>query len=205
MKPALKIVLVLVAIAVAPVASFANGGGGVEYFTNAGSDLLESALFHGNVIDMPTGSVTALSAYGFGLTRGGWKIGGFATGFFTQDFALAIPEGGMIVNRAAGGFGGVISGGEGRFGPIGFAVNTRLGAGGLAVMGSWTNGPQPSPMMAGVFSLFGSVDAELGIIVVPAMFVSVYAGIDAVVPISPFVVALLAVPAFGARITWGRF
>ncbi len=60
-------------------------------------------------------------------------------------------------------------------------------------------------MVTGTFALFGSVDAELGFIVVPAMLVSVYAGIDAVAPISPFFVALLAVPTFGARITWGRF
>ncbi len=138
MKPAIKIVLALFVFALVPAALFANGGGGVEYITNAGSDVLGTTLFRGSIIDMPTSSVTALSAFGFGLTRGGWKIGGFGTGFFTQDFALPIPEAGMIVNRAASGFGGIISGGMGRFGP--FAFCDQYEAGGRRDLPSWEAG-----------------------------------------------------------------
>jgi hypothetical protein len=197
--------VVFVALVCFSLPCFANGGGGVEYFTNAGSDLIGKGFFGGSMVDFPTGSVSALSAYGFAVTRRGWKIGGFATGLFAQDLSLAIPEAGMSVDRAAGGFGGIISGGAGRWGPVGFAINTRLGAGGLAVEGSWTGGSEPSPMIAGVFSLFASVEAEVGIIVVPAMLVSVYCGLDAVAPLSPYFFAVLAAPTFGARITWGRF
>jgi hypothetical protein len=205
MKRAAKLLLMLVALSSAPIVSFANGGGGVEYFTNAGSDLLGPSFFSGGLVDLTTGSITSLSAFGYGVTHGGWKIGGFGTGFYAKNLSLVIPEGDMTVNRSAGAFGGVISGGAGRLGLIGYSVNTRLGAGGLAVEGIWTGGSGLSPMTAGVFSLYASVDAEAGIILVPAMLVSVYVSIDAIVPIAPYFIAFLAVPTLGARISWGRF
>ena len=80
MKRVSRIIMMLLVAMSAPMVSFANGGGGIEYVTNAGSDVLGKSLFGGSFVDLPTGSIAAISAFGYGVTIRGWKIGGFGTG-----------------------------------------------------------------------------------------------------------------------------
>jgi hypothetical protein len=159
----------------------------------------------GTLMPLPTGSTVGLTGFGYGVTRGGWKIGGFGTFFYTGALSVPLPALGGTLTGAVGGFGGVISGGQGRLGPLVYALNMRLGAGGMGISYLWTAAvPSPVPVTGGTFALFGSLDAELGLIVVPAMLVSAYAGVQALVTL-PIVVIPLAVPTVGIRVTWGRF
>lgn len=205
MEKRLGICVLLALLLLVPCLAEARGGGGIEYLTNPGTDILGSVgLPDGSLLVLPTGTVEAVSGFGYGVTRGGWKIGGFGTFFATEPMAVSVPYLGTVT-RAIGGFGGVISGGQGRLGPLLFALNLRLGAGGMGVAYTWAPvGMDPMPVGAGTFALFGSLDAELGLIMVPAMAVSVYAGVSGLVTLG-YAIVPVAVPTMGVRITWGRF
>ena len=159
------------------------------------------------VLDYPTGTVTALEAFGYGVTRGGWKIGGFATGFYATGLAVALPSDNLVISDAMGGFGGFISGGAGRFGPFAYSLNVRLGAGLMFAEGVWTMPVTygSNSFNGGAFLICGGVDGEIGLLVVPAMLVSAYISAQAVM--IPTYVSLVAavVPTVGVRITWGSF
>ena len=188
-----------------PCAAFARGGGGIEYMTNPGSDLLGSlAPVGSSLLVLPTGTVQSVSGFGYGVTRGGWKIGGFGTFFSTEPMSVPVPALGTVT-RAIGGFGGIISGGQGRLGPFLFSLNMRLGAGGMGVFYDWSpNGMSPLHSGGGTFGLFGSLDAEAGLIVFPAMAISAYAGVEGLLALG-YAIVPVATPTMGIRITWGSF
>jgi hypothetical protein len=198
MKQLLSTCALAAALACSPVLAYAGGGGGIEYLTNLGSDVLAKIPIPGSaLLDVPTGSITGFSAFGYGITWGGWKIGGFATGLYTGPLSIPVPSLGGNVTGMAGGFGGVISGGHARLGPFSLSLNVRLGAGGLGVQYAQTT--------TGVFSLYGALDAEIGLVFVPAMMISAFAGVHALVPMSYAGIFPFAAPAAGIRITWGSF
>jgi hypothetical protein len=58
---------------------------------------------------------------------------------------------------------------------------------------------------SGAFAMYGAVDAEVGIVFVPAMMISVFAGIDGLLPITAFFFPFMASPVAGVRVTWGAF
>jgi hypothetical protein len=188
-----------------PLVAYAGGGGGIEYLTNPGPEIMNALnLPSGSLASLPTGTVNSVSLFGYGITRGGWKIGGFGSFFYTLPIDMTIPEFGYKVTGAAGGFGDIISGGYQRIGPLTLALNLRLGAGGMGIRYVWTDqGQNPFPSSVGTFILHGAVDGELGIILVPAMMVSVFAGVDAIVAMPAFVP--VPVPDIGVRVTWGKF
>ena len=195
-----------VVLLLAPCLAFAGGGGGIEYVTNPGPDILGSLLPAGSpLLRMPTGTVQAVSGFGYGVTYDGWKIGGFGTFFTTgAPLSLDVPTLGTVT-RVIGGFGGIISGGQGRLGPLLFSVNLRLGAGGMGVGYLWyPAGMSPIPVGPGTFALFGSVDAEVGLITFPAMAISAYAGVNGILALG-YAIVPVAVPTMGVRITWGSF
>lgn len=196
--------VLLVAFAMLPGLVYASGGGGIEYLTNVGPDLLPSLALPGGV-SLPTGSVIGFSGFGYGVTRGGWKIGGFGLFLYTDNVSVPVPSLSSSVNGAVAGFGGVISGGQARLGPFRLSLNLRLGAGVIGVRLPYEH---MSPMMmdAGTACLFGSIDGEVGLLFVPAMLVSVYGGLGSIAPIIPFygpvpIASFIA----GVRITWGSF
>lgn len=196
---------VLLFTVLTPSLTFARGGGGVEYFTNMGSDLLGSVrLPDALVTDYISGSFMGMSAYGYGITRGGWKIGGFGTFFYSAPISLVMDAYDITVNQVAGGIGGVISGGHGRLGPFTFALNTRLGAGGVGFESTWDDDPYAWSYWSGAFALYGAADVEVGLVFVPAMMVSAYAGVQALVTVAYAVVPII-VPTMGVRVTWGKF
>ena len=197
--------LVLAALLCVPGLAFAGGGGGIEYITNIGPDVLALPGLPRYFLDSPTtGTVIGASGFGYGITRGGWKIGGFGTFFAAGPFDFEVPYASMVYHGATGAFGGVLSGGFGRVGPFALSLELRLGAGGFVVSGTSTWDGDPMPSLGGSFAAFGSLDAELGLVVVPAMMLSVYAGVSGFVSL-PYLVIPAAAPTMGVRITWGRF
>jgi hypothetical protein len=203
-KPRLLLVSAVLLLA-APFLAQAGGGGGIEYITNIGPDAWGFSGLPSFVLASPqTGTIIGVSGFGYGTTRGGWKIGGFGTFFATGPFDFPVPEYGMNYTSALGGFGGVISGGYGRLGPFALSLNLRLGAGGFAVSGVSTRGPEPMPLMSASGAVFGALDLEAGVVLVPAMMVSVYAGASGFLSF-PFAIIPAAAPTMGVRLTWGRF
>ncbi len=202
MKNTLLVGTLLLSLLAVPPTVGARGGGGVEYFTDLGADLL-GGVHPGLLAPFPTAAIQGLSCFGYGITRGGWKIGGFGTFFFTLPVSvpIAVLEG--TVTGAMGGFGGIISGGHGRWGPCVLAVNTRLGVGGIGVSYVWPSEGGRS-ITDGTMVIYGGADLELGLVAVPAMMVSVHGGVDALVTL-PYAVVPVAVPTVGVRLTWGRF
>lgn len=197
----------LLLLLVSSIGVSARGGGGVEYVSNFGASALNRmGLPTGGLLDLPNGTIYGITGFGYGVDRDGWKVGGFGTALFTNEIWLELPKTDKIVTRMLGGIGGLISGGQGRLGPIILSGNCRIGCGGFAV--STENDPAFGRLgiTAGVVALYGSLDAEIGVEFFPAMMISLFAGVDAFMPLSYEVaLSLLPVPVAGLRITWGRF
>jgi hypothetical protein len=196
MRNGLIVSALVAASLLVPLAAETKGAGGVEYFSSLDSDIQGVIpLPDGSSMDFPRGLVAGLSGFGFRFTPDGWKTGGFGTLFVaapTKDTTLG----------AAGGFGGIIVGSYRQLGPFTFALNTRLGAGAIVATFVWPAAFDPMPVLTGTFALFGSIDAEAGLALAPTMMVSVYAGMNALVTF-PWVIAPVAVPTMGIRITFG--
>jgi hypothetical protein len=199
-----KIGILLSALLLLPAFAFAKGGGGFGYLTNAGSDFLDSLAIPGDAFTvMPTGAANAFSIFGYGITRSGWKIGGSGSFFYAMPIDVSVASLSGPVTGVIGGFGDVISGGYARLGPLGLSLNFRFGAGGMAVRHLWTSSSDaPVSVSFGTFIAHGAVDGEIGIILVPAMMVSVYAGLDVLLIPQTLPVP---VPTMGVRIAWGSF
>ncbi len=185
----MKKVLVILACLALPSLAFAYGGGGIEYLANVGPDLLPS-LSSSSLVPLPSGSVSGISAFGYGVTPGGWKIGGFGLLFYTNDLPVTVPELGRV-DSALGWYGGVLSGGQARLGPFRFSLNLRLGAG--MAFADW----MPTA------SLYGSIDGEVGVLFVPAMLISFYTGVSAIAPFLYNGPVPMGAVVAGVRITWG--
>ena len=188
-----------------PLVSYAEGGGGIGLLTNVGSQNIGAVPLSG-MLDYPTGTMTAAEVFGYGVTSRGWKIGGFGIGFYGSGLSHAVPAEGLSITGAAGGFGGVISGGAGSWGDLVYSMSVRLGAGGMAVEGT-TSFPSPglNPFLGGAFALYGAIEVEIGVTIVPAMLVSGFLSLQAVAVPTPLTIVAATVPTMGIRMTWGRF
>ena len=199
------LLLLLVFLSGAPSGAGAEGGGGFGILTNISPDLLGGVPWRsGIVLDDTTGTVTAAEIFGYGITSRGWKIGGFGIGYHTDALRLSVPAENLLITRSAGGFGGVISGGAGSFGVWAYSFNVRLGAGGLAVEGEWMT-PSAGRFVTGEFAAYGALELELGITIVPAMLVSGFIAVEALVIPAFSTLIAAAIPTAGIRITWGAF
>jgi hypothetical protein len=190
--------------------SFAEGGGGIEYIGNAGSNgipTLASRISGDGWLDVPTGSVAGFGGFGYGVTYHNFKIGGFGFGFFSGEISKTVPAFETELVGLAGGFGGVILGSQYSAGPVIIALNTRIGAGGIAVRQT-SYPPRDSGRIytIGTAALYGSADLETGLAMNRNMLVSLYAGVSGILAFTYWQPPLLplAVPEFGVRITWGR-
>jgi hypothetical protein len=200
-----RLALVLAALLCVPSLAFAGGGGGLEYMTNTGPDVLSFSGVPSWFLASPsTGTVNGVSGFGYGVTRGGFKIGGFGTFFAAGPFDFPVPWASTVYTNAIGGFGGIITGGYGRLGPFALSLNLRLGSGGFWVSGTSSSHGSPMPSWSGSGAAFGALDLEAGVVVVPAMMVSVYAGVSGFVSF-PYMIIPAAAPTMGVRMTWGRF
>ncbi len=193
----------------APLAAGAipGGGGGIEYLANFETSALHRiGLPSGALIDLPSGTVYGITGFGYRVGRDGWKVGGFGTAIFANGIRLELPTTNVVLTGMVGGIGGFLTGGQGRLGPIVLSGNCRIGCSGLAVRTE--NDPAFGRLgtTAGLVALYGSLDAEIGVQVFPAMMLSLFAGVNAFMPFSHDVaMTILPAPVAGMRITWGRF
>ena len=126
--------------------------------------------------------------YGYSVSRGGMRNGGFVLGVHSPDEPATL-EGGFI---------GAISGQELKAGPFVFAANLWTGIGGV----------RRAPISCdGTFALFGQLDLELGFSLFPGMKVIGYGGMQAVADVlawQPLSTAVYYTPVAGIRLAWGR-
>jgi hypothetical protein len=178
MKTQRLLMTMLALIAIPGIAAFAAGGaGGIGFGVQHFDPEYSSAnLF----LQYATG-------YGYGVSREGERIGGFGTGFYSDN------------GQAAGGVGGIIVGHEWKGGPFTAAL-TFWGGIGVATRKVSTTPP--------AVVLFGEADAELGIRLVRWMQLTAYVGMQGWGrPFHQifFDGAGLYTPVYGFRIGWGSF
>jgi hypothetical protein len=174
-----KVVVVAFALLAIPlVGAFARGAGGFTW----GEQYFDQSLSNFNI------QTTYNGVYGYSITWGGQRYGGFA--IVAHSDATA-----PIFNA---GFVGGIAGQEMRIGPFLVAINAWTGFGGMT-----TN---PLYQGAGAFALFGELNLEAGFGFLPGIMVTGYAGIQAVAQVFPeesFVRNAIYTPVIGMRIAWG--
>jgi hypothetical protein len=168
------------ALVVLPLAAaFAKGGGGFTW----GEQYFDSQLANYDL------QATSSGVYGYGVTHGGQRIGGFA-------MALRSAE----TSDFTGGFVGTITGQEAHMGPVLVAVDLLTGFGGIA--------PSATLQTGGTFALMAELDLELGLGFFRGVCLTGYAGMQAFTAFSldeqPFT-NVRYTPVFGVRVAWGSF
>lgn len=172
----MTIAALVLGVVVACAASAYGGGGGFS-----GASLPIPRFSNNNDVFLFNGG------YGYGVTSGGHRIGGFGVGVTAED------------GRSAGGFGGVINGRQARLGSLTASLNTWLGVGGLRLS---TGDPRQ------FFAYYAEVNGELGLAVLPFLQISGYLGMQAMgnlIPGDPVVDNSVYHPVSGIRVTWGWF
>ena len=177
----MKIVAFAAALAVLPLTeAFARGAGGVTW----GEQYFDSRFSNYDV------SMNYNGVFGYSVTYGGQRVGGFA-------MALNTSAGEPELN---GGFLGAITGQEFRTGPFLGAVNLWTGFGGL------TGGATPG--IPGSLALFGELNLEAGFGFMPGVTLTGYAGMQVTSSLSasaPYFTNVMYTPVLGMRVAWGAF
>jgi len=158
--------------------AFARGAGGFswgeQYFDPSLSNVNLGATFNG--------------AYGYTVTWGGQRYGGFALAAHSD----------AIVPAFYGGFVGGIAGQEMHTGPFMAAITAWTGFGAITV-NPVTQGP-------GAFALFGELTLEAGLSFRPGITFTGYAGMQVIAQVFPeqqIAQNALYSPVVGMRIAWG--
>ncbi len=203
MKKSTRTWLVLAVFLSLPALAYGGLGVGAEYSTNIGADLLPAPP--GSALQsLPSGSITQLSGFGYWINPGGWRIGGFLMVLIAGNIGLSVPYSGQPVTSANAGCIGVLSGGQGRLGPFRLSLNLRAGFGGATL--GYTDQTTGMPDAVDVGFLFAAADGEVGLLLVPAMLVSVYAGVEGILfAVSENPASSAAALVAGVRIAWGSF
>jgi hypothetical protein len=176
-----RIIILAAALSALPLSmACAGGAGGLTWGQQYFDSPLSNYDFQG----------TFSGAYGYGVTRQGQRIGGFAIAVRS-----AAPEGAFD-----GGFAGLITGQEIHAGPFLMAVTLWTGIGGLSVK-------DPALPAGGSLALFGELDLELGLGFISWMELTGYAGMQAVVRVADggFFSGAMYTPVLGIRVSWGSF
>jgi hypothetical protein len=176
-----KILVLAAAFAVLPLSMAAAGGAGGFTW---GQQIFDSQLSNYDVQGNYSG------AYGYGVTRHGQRIGGFAMAVHSSSPNEALD----------GGFAGIITGQEMHAGPFIAAVNLWIGFGGLSAT--------PAVPTGGSFALFGELDLELGLGFISWMELTGYAGMQAVTSVAggrSLFSSVMYTPVLGVRVAWGSF
>ncbi|KGE70703.1 hypothetical protein [Spirochaeta lutea] len=163
----------------------AKGGGGTIWGTNM-TWIGEENLGVSNL------GMTFTGGFGYGVARGGAKIGGFGLAVHNSE------DGSTSDPFIAGGFGGMLLGTYGSTGRVSVATNLWLGVGGYTY--DYTGGH---------FGGFGQADIEVGLAVLRWFQISGYAGYASFFPITGSPGRLIEqakyTPVLGLRFTWGSF
>jgi hypothetical protein len=177
-----KTVLLVLAALVLPLSlAFAGGAGGVTW----------SDQHYISGLSSSTLATSEVGGFGYRVSRGGMRTGGFGYAIYSQPGADSL----------AGGVGGVILGQEGRSGPFTVAANIWTGIGAVSATFSGTH--------ADHVVLFGEANVELGIAVTPWMQLSAYAGMQGIAGVDPRTgiggELVRYSPVAGMRLSWGSF
>ncbi len=176
-----KIIVLVAALTVLPLSMVCAGGaGGLTWGQQFFDPQLSNYDFQG----------TWSGAYGYGVTRHGQRIGGFA-----MAVRSSAPGG-----TFDGGFAGLITGQEMHAGPFLMAISLWTGIGGL-------NADSALPA-GGSLALFGELDLELGLGFISWMQVTGYAGMQAITRVTggrPLFSGVAYTPVLGVRVAWGSF
>jgi hypothetical protein len=174
-----KVIVIAVALAVLPLGGvFARGAGGFTW----GEQYFEAELSNVDLGARITG------VYGYSVTWGGQRYGGFAMAIHS-DTTMPALEGGFV---------GAIAGQEGRMGPLMAAVTLWTGFGGMNV--------PPMYQVPGSLALVAELNVELGFGFLPGVMVTGYAGMQAIVPVSldqGVIGNAMYTPVLGMRVAWG--
>jgi hypothetical protein len=177
----LKTGIFAAAMLVLPLAVYAGGGGGLTW----GEQYFASSALSNTDLQTSTAGV-----YGYGVTRGSQRVGGFAMAIHTTSPMQAMD----------GGFVGAIAGQEMRAGPFTAALDLWTGFGGLAAI--------PALGTSGAFALFGELSLELGLTGIPGVMLTGYAGMQAIAAVQPdqaLFGKVMYTPVIGMRLAWGSF
>jgi hypothetical protein len=179
----LLIVTIIITLFSAPL--MAKGGGGTLWGTN-------TDWIGGENLGVSNMGMTFTGGFGYGVARGGAKIGGFGMAVHnSEDSVTGDPY-------IAGGFGGAMLGSYGSAGRVSVAANLWLGVGGFSIQNT-----------GDFFGGFGQADIEVGFAVLKWFQISGYAGYAAILPLIASPSALFAsakyTPVIGIRLTWGSF
>ncbi len=174
-----RIVALALALAMLPLAgAFARGGGGVTW----GQQYSMGSLSN---VDL---GVQTTGVYGYSVSRGGQRFGGFALAVHS-DATLPGVDGGFV---------GAIAGQETRIGSLLTAVNLWTGCGAANVA---ANARVPD-----TFALFAELTVEAGLAFLPGLIVTGYAGMQVMAPVLPdlgIIDAAVYSPVLGVRVAWG--
>ncbi len=175
----LRIVSLAAVLVVLPLSlGFAGGTGGFMW----GGQLYNSELSNFDLRTSTTG------VYGYRVTLGGQRIGGFALAMNSLGGEPGLE----------GGFVGFIAGQETPGGPLVGAVTLSTGFGGLAA--------DSALHVDGSLALFGELDLEVGFRFLPGVVLAGYVGMQAISQVgpgrSPFE-NILYTPVLGLRFGWG--
>jgi len=172
-------VLIAVSLALVPLSmACARGAGGLTW----GEQYFDGEFSNYDVQASTSGG------FGYAVTRGGTRIGGFALAMHSD-----VPG-----SSFDAGFVGTITGQETRAGIFVAAANLWTGIGGIAGS-SVIQGPA-------TFAFFGEATVEVGISLFPGTTMSAYAGMQAVAPVlitGQLFDRVLYTPTFGIRVGWG--
>ena len=131
----------------------------------------------------------ASGLFGYTVTRGGTRVGGFALALHADDPATPFDAG----------FVGSITGQEIRTGGLVAGVSLWTGIGGITA--------NPLSLSPASFALFGEATLDVGVTTFPGATLTVYAGMQAIAPVLPVLRAfdtVLYTPTFGVRLAWGN-
>jgi hypothetical protein len=176
----MRIAAVAAVLVVLPLSTaFARGAGGFTW----GEQYFDVQL---SSYDL---SMTTTGVFGYSVSYGGQRVGGFA-------MAVHSDAGGPALD---GGFIGAITGQEIRTGPFVMAVNAWTGIGGMQ---------GPGFPFTDSFALVGELSLEVGFLIFPGMTASGYVGMQAItnLPVSePLFTRVAYTPVMGMRLVWGSF
>ncbi len=174
-----KIVALVLALCLLPLAgAFARAAGGFTWGEQYG------ATGPSNV-DLGASTV---GVYGYDITWGGQRYGGFAMALHSNATQPALEAG----------FIGGLAGQEMRIGPLVAAVTLWSGFGGM--------NSAPLDALPGTLALFGEVSLELGFGFLPGVLVTGYAGMQVIAPVlfdQGTIGTPMYTPVLGVRVAWG--
>ena len=133
-------------------------------------------------------ALTTSGIYGYTVTGGGQRYGGFALGLHSDRTSPTLN----------GGFIGGIAGQEVRVGPATVAATAWTGFGGMSM--------DPLAGTTGTFALFGELALEAGFGFLPGVQVTGYAALQGIAQVRPERVSLSSAvytPVIGLRVAWG--